>query len=427
MQPTDEPNRLKSASRADSPLAHEETRSTRRSMCRMRNRISLATCALLLVVAAFQEALAQGGDERSAGLPGGVSQCDTTKSHEVPAGAQRILSPEDVDRIRSLLQDESATSPGRALACYFGSIYTDKLTDLVIYVDTSGVRRQVIIRDGEIQERESLRGARFVYVLLFTEDTLLTDVDNTSRRPALSDTKDTAAQKSNGPVLDSSRAVTVRRTSIDYEADPFLVTLVKGFGSKLFGGAPEPQSHRLADDTLLLILHDLGRGTHDVPLYLAFGRIPIGEDTWDRISVEPLEGRRFLKDRTIVTNFENAARSPFGVGLGAGFTFNARTRSLSSDTLKPAGQQTRVTMYLLGHWDIVRSRLPLHRMSFGLTVGTNLLQGDLLNDLVIGASLDRIVGDLGLTGGVNLLSSKRDASGRDTRLLRGFVGVDFRL
>jgi len=158
------------------------------------------------------------------------------------------------------------------------------------------------------------------------------------------------------------------------------------------------------------------------------GRVRLAQDTWERITVSPLRGRTFPHDQTIVTNFENAGKSRFGLGFGLGWTITARTQGVSGNALVTTGQQVRLNTYLFAHCEIwPRSRLPLHRGSLSLTVATNVLNDALLNDGVLGLSWNRAVGDLGFTVGANFLTSAQDSSGQQTRLIRWFLGTDFRL
>jgi len=143
-----------------------------------------------------------------------------------------------VDHLRAALRDSAAS---KVLAYYFCGIYTDKLADLLIYVDRGGVRRQVMVQHGDTNEHRTLRGEKFLYVILFTEDTLVSDANDAPRAapaPKPDTGKCACAPAATGTLPDSGgRTVIVSRTALDYQSDPFLVTLVKGFGPKLFGGS----------------------------------------------------------------------------------------------------------------------------------------------------------------------------------------------
>jgi hypothetical protein len=229
--------------------------------------------------------------------------------------------------------------------------------------------------------------------------------------------------------VDSGRTLRVSRTALDYSSGPLLASLLKGIGSKLFSEAPK--DNPLPDTSVTLFMYDLGPGSKETNhLYIALGRIRIAEKTWDRFSIVGLDGWRFSSSRSILANVVNTEGSPFGVGLAGGATFDAQTRDTSKigGPVGPSGQHTRLALYLFGHIDIVRARLPLHSRAFGFAFGTNLLQGSLLDDIVLGASESGLIGrELGLIEGIDFVTSRRDTSARQTRLIRAFLGVEFRL
>jgi hypothetical protein len=72
------------------------------------------------------------------------------------------------------------------------------------------------------------------------------------------------------------------------------------------------------------------------------------------------------------------------------------------------------------------------RRSYGLVAGTNIMGGDTFNELIAGASVGHLAGNVGLIGGINFFtpkssdpsaSTKADASSRRQRRL--FLGVEY--
>jgi hypothetical protein len=104
--------------------------------------------------------------------------------------------------------------------------------------------------------------------------------------------------------------------------------------------------------------------------------------------------------------------------VGAGFIFDQPTDSVVRDadgkaipTVNPRTNETTVVtralsakgavnMYVYGHFQILKRRPtplryelgPIHYGSLSVMTGTNLLRGGVLDEIVVGASLDRLWG-----------------------------------
>ena len=334
----------------------------------------------------------------------GSLRADTISRPRFPSGFLGAFTGAEVDCLRRLLALPESRW-GLVRAFYFGTTYLPNLPDVLVYIASPDSIRQTLIRRGNTVQSRVLRGEKYVYILLFSD------------LPLDRVTKDSA----NAP--DSIR---ITRTSIDYQRDPFLVTVFKGFGSKLFGVTVEPRSVAVSDTTVTVSLDSLGTGeTIKRPLYVAFVRLRLADETWNRVHIAGARGRR-IQGSTIVTNFGNAGRSRFGVSIGGGFTYRARMRALKDTSLVPTGEYIRFSLYLFSHLYIVRPSLPWRGRSVGLTAGTNLVRGEPLNDLVAGISFSRLIGDMGMIIGVNALPTKLQ-DGSDTRRPRAFVAIDFHL
>lgn len=335
----------------------------------------------------------------------GTLQRDIPSRPRFPSGTLGGLGGAEIDCLRRLLALPEAQW-GVARAFYFGSTYLPNLPDVMVYIASPDSIRQSLIRRGDPVQSRVLRSEKYVYVLLFSE------------LPLVRDTKDSAAAP------DSLR---ITRTSIDYQRDPFLLTMFKGFGAKLFGVTVDQRAAAVSDTTVFISLDSIGTGTTSRrPLYIAFARLRLADETWNRVHIAGARGRRIQGGTTIVSNFGNAASSRFGVSLAGGFTYRARMRALRDTTLVPTGEYIRFTLYVFSHLYLVRPSLPWRGRSVALTAGTNLVRGEPLNDLVAGVAFGRLIGDMGLIVGANALPTKlRDGS--DTRRLRAFFAFDFHL
>jgi hypothetical protein len=164
----------------------------------------------------------------------------------------------------------------------------------------------------------------------------------------------------------------------------------------------------------------------------------------------------------VLRNFATTPASRFGVSLAVGLVIDGRTQTaaidsagharfvidstyvggkLNFDTVPAArqvGNRWAPNIYLLGHWRFLPRRpQPLHYdfmpiQSMSLFLGTNLVRGSLLDEIVGGFSIDRLLGsDVDIVLGVDRLSSKLvDASTwhvtQDWRY-RFFFGAGFEL
>ena len=322
-----------------------------------------------------------------------------------PAGTYGRLAPKAVDSLRALLaRPESTWADARKF--YFRTTYLPGLPDVMVYIDSGYAIRQALIHHERVSTARVLRSEKYIYVLVFTDSPLVRVERDSAKGP---------------------QALRISRTAVDYQADPFVVMVLKGFGAKLFGATPVPRATAVADTGVQLTLDSVGTGlSWPHPLYSALVRFPLAEETWNRVHIAGARGWELHGGTTIVTNFGNASASRFGVSIAGGLTYNARMQALKDTVLVPTGEHLRASLYLLSHFYLLRPSLPWSRRSLALTVGTNLARGDPLNDIVAGVTVGRLIGDMGVTVGANALPSKlRDGS--DTRRIRPFASLDFHL
>jgi len=334
---------------------------------------------------------------------------------DYPVGTVRRFDSGGVDSLIHML-DGDTEDWANVVSFYFGSSYTPHFADLVIFLHAGQVK-QALVQGGRTVPSGVLRGQRYVYVLFFSTDTMPMGVDSTQAWS-----------------MEPAERLHVRLTVEGYQVDPLLSRLLSTVLQKLsLGGGSASDSERgdaQARDEM--DLHDVALGPSSRRLYAGFLRLPLGLNTWNRISVFPGAGRRFPSDQWTVANMANASGSWLGLSLAMGVTFDARTFGERKDsTFGRIGQDARANLYLLAHLNAFkRPVLPGHngssRRSYGIFIGTNVLTGAPLSEIVVGASADRLWGDLGIAAGGNLLASQLEDM-TDNRLLRFFVGLQFPL
>lgn len=218
--------------------------------------------------------------------------------------------------------------------------------------------------------------------------------------------------------------LTIHRSVLQYDVDPFLVRAVTGFGSKFFGAAPTLAGDKApVDSDFVVSLEDLGHGSGSdtsTHLFVALAKISIPNDVWGRVTINAPPGKRLPAQREILKNFVTTSRSRFGISLAVGVVPDARTQvfdtnSAGQNVAKQAGSTFAVNIYLLGHWRILAAERPrpLNYFGFfqsaGFFAGTNLVRGGLLDEISAGVSIDGLFGSSAeLIGGVDRLTTQKE-------------------
>jgi hypothetical protein len=57
----------------------------------------------------------------------------------------------------------------------------------------------------------------------------------------------------------------------------------------------------------------------------------------------------------------------------------------------------------MAHVALIRPQLPIRPQDLTLMVGTNLSTSDLFRDLLLGVGVGRLIGDVGIVGGINFI------------------------
>lgn len=323
-----------------------------------------------------------------------------------PSGAFTLdRIPEHVaTEIRAELRS-GAPNWDRVLRLFFGADGYDRdVPDLVVYVPRAGVSKLALVHRG--RRVENLEGQRFLYFVVFSE-------------------REIPSSATSGPQL----AISVR--SIESADDPFLTALVKSLASRRGASASEPELASGQDAALELSLRDMRADTSSVQrLDVAMGRVRLGPNTLNRVTISGLSGFPLDPHVSLHYMFGNSDGSRFGVSIGSGFTLNVHRPVIESGAVTGTEGYLRSSFYLFGQVYLDRPHLPRDRFSLGVAVGTNVVRGDPMNDLVVGLAIGRVAG-LGAIVGANSLEWRELVPGtdrvRDTRRWRTFVGVDYRL
>jgi hypothetical protein len=388
------------------------------------------------------------------------ARTDTLRS-----GSVRVPTPQEIDGLRILLRAGRCQLP-QVRELFFGSTYTPNLADWIVYIGNGDTLIEALTQSNRVLTTPLVRGEKAVYVEAFVDGPLFGRGDRHSGQGLFQGislpTDSLPSKESTQGLRDTtySESLVIRRDILQHEVDPFLVRVIKGFN--VFGGALNVGGEKApADSEFVVALQDLGPGITDTRhLYFAFARIPITDDVWARLSVHSPTRRELRAHRTVLTNFVTTSRSRFAISLAGGVIINSRTRSfrtgadgrasldtitLSSGTTtrlaeRQVGAQTAANVYLVGHLRIIGRRPrplryhvgPVAFESVSTFVGTNLVRGTILDEVVGGFSFDRLGGGGAslLIGTARLATQVADSATRRVSQswdLRMFLGVGFEL
>lgn len=327
-----------------------------------------------------------------------------------PSGSIPTVSPTALDAILTAL-DEGR--PVEALQQYFGAAVYDSLRPTwVIYLDGLTARQWLVQNDSVVDSRV-LNGEKNLFVRIFARGLTDTVIRST--------TFSVDTVQNHRPAVSSVMHLT--RSMLDYKADPALIQLVVAAGSLLkinpgqsTNDNPPPSA---ASETLHLV--NVGRTR---PFYAAWARIPLSENTQYQLALAPEQGHWFGTDQVVITNIGNVSRSRFGAALGGGLTLRADVRRSAGGADVAREHSERINLYVFGHWFLRPPELPWRKNSRALVIGTNVLDGSLFDDIILGHSWGRHLGAVGYVLGINLLEGfARDGS--ETRFVRPFLGLDY--
>jgi hypothetical protein len=347
------------------------------------------------------------------------------ESREKGMGIISALDSSRVEMLRGYLDDPGPDWGIKALSYYFGRTYLPELPDIVVYVGGSTkIKQQLIVNNKSMEGKwPRLSGEKYIYVLVFVTGTELANKDAVAPSDCSCPREDRKppGRDAPTPVKDVRSVVTVHRSSLDYRPDPFIRRAVGVFGDIITKVKMTEPAASLADTITIETLCDLGseRGgkTH---LFLAFAKMRIAENTWTRISVCGDRVKEVGGARSVITNFSNAPASPYEIGVAAGAAWKVAKKATT--------ETARVSVYLYGTRYIYnRPTFPRRGVSVGLTFGTNVTPGAILDDIMLGLSAKYKSWPTVICGGSLLLRSGQKA-GDEKRRVGGFlVGLGFEI
>lgn len=294
---------------------------------------------------------------------------------------------------------------GEALHIYFGASYNPALANWVVYVRADGTVQQGVIQRGK--PTELLRAAKYVYTAAFFDALPSNPVDSVS------------------PGLELSRR------SINFTKEQITGVLVNAFGG---GKIPAFDNGATVADldrpmSLRLVSDDPAS-----PLWAGSARVEIGENTDVQLSLAAKDRQRLpgtLSRLYTTLNNSKASRWDLGIGFATAFGPGARTRTATTEVDQPS---VKSNIYLTTYLNLLPARLPRFRRSWGLVGGTNITNGTLLDELLTGVAVGRVIGDAGLMSGIMWEQRRTDVLNRTTgvtkttqsRVPRFFIGIDLR-
>lgn len=286
------------------------------------------------------------------------------------ASAQYGLTQSCSDSLRAALVDEQFD---KALRILFGQTYNPKMANWVVFVDRAGVVRQAVMQDGRRQPL--LRAQKYVYATVFLDDP-------PTRQPTSME----------WPTLELSRR------SMDYAKESFTTFLITSFGAGRVQGGGEPVRTVMDIDRSV----KLRRMTTDTTRSMWFGsaRLEIGENTdvqfaLNAVGAETLPGG--LTRITTTVNNAKSGRMEFGLTIGSSFGPGLKSEEGSGVTVSYGAQSN---VFVTSYVNLIRSHLPRVHRSLGFVFGTNIARGNILDEVLAGIGLGRVLGDGGVVVGV---------------------------
>lgn len=405
-----------------------------------------------------------------------IAPDSTCRDSVLPAGRLPMYSIQRLEsaavrQVRTYLAHECWAL---ALQTYYSRFRPD-LPDWVVYVDSAGAIRQGLVggrtRDGSSQMFD---GERYIWAIVFVDlpmhrtDSRPPAFDGAKppERPASASRSDAprgpepqpAPRPAPGGVVASPNADVVKlpladttdlwlaRRTIAYQRDPMVATLIKGL-SKLIG--VQPNSDPAAPDSMRAIQLQQVSADSEESMWVGYGRFGLVNNAQIELSLSPVRGKEFpdpiappgqappAKTDHIFADFVNARQHTFDVAIVAGATTGAAIPTYSTTTLLVTGKSAQVSAnaYLAAVWNLpisspVRVPDPFWEQSrIGIFAGTNVLRGNVGDELIAGITLGRLFGDAGLALGCSwtqgqALSGKVIVNRYRARLL---IGTDLRL
>jgi hypothetical protein len=278
----------------------------------------------------------------------------------------------------------------------------------VVYIAADGQVRQSVVQNG--RPRHLLRGEKYVYAAVFMDEPPVRD-------PANFD----------GPGLELSRR------SINYSKEAFTTFMVSTFGAGRLQGNNEPVRTVMDIDRPVKLRPISPDSTHS--LWFGSARLEVGDNTDVQLSLSAAGKERLPGSLSrVYTTLNNAKPSLWELGLTIGSSFGPRIVG-DDNTGQYVKEGAQSNIYASSYLNILRPHLPRTHRSLGLVFGTNLTRGNIMDELLAGVGIGRLVGDAGLVVGAVWqevkISQMNVETGRSRteskRVPRFFVGFDLRM
>lgn len=397
-----------------------------------------------------------------------------------PAYELRQLPADSVAALRAYLLDR-CWPEALHLAV---SNYQPELPAWMVYIDGAGTVRQTFLSRNDTKVR--LRSQRYIWAMVFmdrrmvppplpaessvvfrTRDSLW---NAASKRAAAADAaaqhEASAASAANAfavtahnsaaeaftrrleaaaaaRVEDSVQLRVARRTQV-FQADPVLTTLVKGIG-KAFGVSGPPDAPRLDDSVKFVAMRQISAEPTRDSMWMGFQRFSLVENSVVELALSPAAGKQFPPPegfsppppqlRSVYANLANARERTFELGIVAGVTRGRPTATYDGSLrVTQTSPKTAVNGYLTAiinpYWFQLpwRDRQKWRRASLGGFIGTNVLNGTIGDEPILGIAVGHLVSDAGLSLGTALVQEPRLDDGRVARQRkpRILAGIDLR-
>jgi hypothetical protein len=331
--------------------------------------------------------------------------------------------------------DEPCPPAERILRALFGGTYRDVLPDFLVYFE---------------QGTPVARGRNY-------EDKTATVTDFKAHRPVLMwrgrNTPHLYGARDLYMVVFSERPVCIQGSvTTEFKSEPNPFAFILTVLGKSFETAKAKDAERARPE---FVWHPLDGDSRSSGLWWAIARADVEANSTNRATVyfqEPPKkeapsgdnkkpaAKPAARDECVVADdsklaaytgdyvaanafFSNSPDSFVTVALALGITHNVRGTSLG-----PGGSNQSLNAHALAKFYAVRPRVNAgprgtgHRLSFGGVVGTNI-NGTAFDQILLGAAVGHIVGNVGLVIGAN--SIKDIPEGTDGRKWRPFFGVDY--
>ena len=332
------------------------------------------------------------------------------------------------------------------LKYFYGDVYDDELPDLVVFVDR---RNQSNAQDNNriallkgCKRTNQLFGERFIHVAIFVaEDSAdragVTKLD-TSHKRLERQTSYGTMEGGSGVVVDSviresteitGNPVTIKLSPLDQRAgsgELALIGAMKMIAEVFSGQSVAGRGERISPADTVVSPERLDVGCYNgTCLYFWQGKLPLAENTINRIKVERIPGRRSF------ATFGNYSGSWITSSIGVTGTF------LDSETATDDSvHSTLVEPFIFGHLYVKRPQRPRPRLndpwkefkrgiSFSLVVGTRLSTSDFFRDWFLGVGLGHFLSTASVVAGVNFRTSKHTGDRGEKRKGHFACGITF--